>query len=234
MLNFSPNIRGSDEGLREKAKFYPSLSITMANLHCETSIKGFVELKFSQLSKEKERVGNQETEKGAKIQSHCSEFSTQISQISKEKEQIRRQIVEKEDEIETLRSEVSQISEEKELNQQSLNDRCESYVVQLDAAKHKLRDRDHKISDLSTQFEETESKNRELQKQLSFAQQESKNAVLSVEQAKESLLYAEDEIKRKERIIEQFSKSEEMMTSQRSDLSDEIERLRSELSAQKD
>lgn len=115
----------------------------------------------------------------------------------------------------------------------TLNEKCDEYASSLQLHKQKLHQSTREITNLTKQLKESEDQNTILQNQLSQALQEVKDAKMSLSQTSEALLYAQDNLKKKDRIIQQLGQSEQLITQQKLDFESDVEKAEATILKQK-
>ena len=166
--------------------------------------------------------------------------STRLDQLRQENENLKKKLKdqtaslkERKKDLDDAKSKSEEMTSGFKTRVSNLNEKCDEYASSLQLHKQKLHQSTREIATLTKQVKELEEQNQDLQNRLSRAIQEASDAKMTQSQTSEALMYAQENLKRKEKIIQQLGQSEQMITQQKNDFQLDVEKASEEISKQK-
>ena len=215
--------------IEEKTKIYDEANQSLQNQFAELNEKTIETSKQNTLL-------NSEL---SRLQESIQEQSNIISKLEIDKKELianstkqQKMIKERENALTILKNQYSAILKQNdEVRSQisTINEKSAELSSNLQLSQQNLRKRDHEIKEIRYEKEKVDNECKELQKQIAQALQESKNAQTSISQTNESLLFIQDELKKKNLIIDQLMKAEQTQKDERDKLSKVVDSLHLEI-----
>jgi chromosome segregation ATPase len=153
-----------------------------------------------------------------------------IAQLKRDNAECQARITELTEGQEVLRQEKEKLESQTLSDISQMNAKCHSLSEEVRSQKHKLGQARHEMNELSRHTTLVEAENQSLRQELATAREEAKQLKYSLAQTVESLLYARQDAKDKDKIIGQMTTAEQMTATQESELQSQVDQCRSELS----
>lgn len=190
-------------------------------------------LKEAQRQVDVNRALNQ---KMTELNEAMEEKATLLMKAQKENEKLRKEKEEQAASMEDQKKDLEDVkakTDELRTKLSSTAEECRGYTSELQAKKQMLALAKRDNQELTDRLRESEEQREALERKLSDAMQKLKSTKTSLEQSNDALLYAQDDLRKKETAIKDIQRSEQLLKQQKTDLEADLEKAEKVIAQQK-